>query len=163
MEERKISSGNKRIPFSVWRIEDKKLAMKLWGDYRVDECVGERVKSLREVWDTRSCGEAYYPFFHRDTRVLIGVCGVRAYDECRGIYEIDLYVREEWRSQTYEIAKYMVKYALEGTSAEILLAGHGNIDVSKSFLTELGFKYIHCGSLRGENLREVYYLKRKRV
>jgi len=128
----------------------------------VEECVGEGVKLLREVWDRRSCGESYYPFFHSDTRVLIGICGLRSYDESKGIYEVDLYVREEWESRSCEITKYMVRYALEGTGAEILLAGHGNRDVSKSFLTMLGFEYIHSGSLRGKNLKEVYYLKKRR-
>ncbi len=162
MEDRRRCLGDKRIPFSVWKIEDKKLAIELWGDYRVEECVGEGVKLLREVWDRRSCGESYYPFFHSDTRVLIGICGLRSYDESKGIYEVDLYVREEWESRSCEITKYMVRYALEGTGAEILLAGHGNRDVSKSFLTMLGFEYIHSGSLRGKNLKEVYYLKKRR-
>lgn len=159
MDERKENLMEKRIPFSVWKIEDKKLAMELWGDYRVDECVGERVKVLREVLDRRSCGEVYYPFFHTETRVLIGVCGLKAYDESRGIYEVDLYVRDEWRSRTYEITRYMVRYAIEGTGAGILLAGRESIDVSQGFLSKLGFEYIKCGSLRGRSLREVYYLK----
>lgn len=162
MEEGKRNLEGKSLSFLVWRIEDKKLAMKLWGDYEVDECAGEETKILRDIWDSKSCGESYYPFFHSDTRVLIGVCGLRVYDESRGIYEIDLYVREEWQSRTFEVAKYMVKYALQGTNAGILLAGHGNRDVSKGFLTKLGFEYIHCGSLRGRKLKEVYYLKERR-
>lgn len=159
MDERKENLMEKRIPFSVWKIEDRKLAMELWGDYRVDECVGERVKLLREVWNRRSCGEIYYPFFHTETRVLIGVCGLKAYDESKGVYEVDFYVREEWRSRTYEITRYMVRYAIEGTGAGVILAGRDNVDVSKGFLNKLGFEYMQCGSLRGRNLREVYYLK----
>jgi RimJ/RimL family protein N-acetyltransferase len=86
-----------RLGFRSWTRVDLDLAIGLWGDLEVSrffDARGQlseaqvRDRLLQEISTEASFGIQYWPIFNVETGEHIGCCGLRPYDDSKGILEI---------------------------------------------------------------------------
>ena len=144
-----------RLGFRVWAEDDLDLALGLWGDPEVTRLIDARGKLsegqvrerlAQEIATERSHGVQYWPIFllHNDEHV--GCCGLRPYDEAKGMLELGFHIRSRhWeRGYATEAARAVMAYALERLGVGGLFAGHNpRNEASRYLLGKLGFRYTH--------------------
>ena len=141
-----------RTLFSKWEQDDLPLARELWGDPEVTRfiCVSgcftaeEIVDRLsREIVNDAECHVQYWPVFQRETKELVGCCGLRPHGA--GEYEMGIHLRPKFWGQGYgiETSGAVIRYAFTVLCVETLFAGHNPNNVaSRKLLGKLGFSYI---------------------
>ena len=159
-----------RLGFRVWAEDDLDLALGLWGDPEVtrliyargklsEEQVRERL--AQEITTERSHGVQYWPIFllHHDEHV--GCCGLRPYDEAKGILELGFHIRSRhWgRGYAAEAARAVMACAFERLGVAGLFAGHNpRNEASRYLLGKLGFRYTHDELYEPTGLEHPCYL-----
>lgn len=145
----------KRLGFRFWSEDDFNLANDLWGDLEVTKLIdargklsGEQVRErlLQEISIGRKYGIQYWPIFLLHNDEHIGCCGLRPYDESKGIFEIGFHLcsRHWGRGYAVEAARGAMGYAFESLHASGLFAGHNpKNEASRHILKRLGFRYTH--------------------
>ena len=141
-----------RTFFSKWETDDTELAMSLWGDKDVTRYISasgaftkEEVLARleKEIANQEKYQIQYWPVFDKETKELIGCCGLRPYEE--KVYEIGFHLRPRFWGHGYavEVANAVIQYAFDNLEADALFAGHNpKNEASKKVLNKLGFQYV---------------------
>ena len=160
----------KRIGFRLWREEDLRLAIGLWGDFKVTRYIDARgrllpsqvkEKLLLEITTAKLHGFQYWPIFLLDNDHHLGCCGLRPYDKSRNVLEIGFHICfQHWRQgYAWEAARAVMRYAFDTIGASGLFAGHNPKNQgSGHLLTKLGFQYTHDEFYRPTGLNHPSYL-----
>ncbi len=142
-----------RCGFSHWRACDLDLATSLWGEPEVTRYIcasgvftPEEIQSRlhTEICNFEQYGVQYFPVYAISNGALIGCCGLRPYQNKKGIYELGFHLRREFWYSGYavECAAAMIEYAFSVLGAIELKAGHHpNNKASAKVLSKLGFRY----------------------
>lgn len=159
----------KRLGFSKWCEEDFGLAMALWGDSEVTKYIDirgklstEQIKERlnNEIKSNNEFGMQYWPIFLLETGKHVGCCGLKPYDQSKGICEIGFHIRKcYWRKGfAREAANGVIQYAF-ANNVSALFAGHNPKNTaSKTLLEKLGFKYTHDEFYAPTGLQHPSYL-----
>jgi RimJ/RimL family protein N-acetyltransferase len=160
----------KRLGFRVWSENDLDLALGLWGDPEVTKLIdargqltAEQVRErlLREIATQRAFGFQYWPIFLLENDEHVGCCGLRPYDEPRGIVELGVHIRSQHWGCGYatEAARAAMRVAFERLEVSGLFAGHNpKNDTSRHILATLGFRYTHDELYEPTGLEHPCYL-----
>ena len=170
LNESKYFLQSSRLGFRTWNENDLPLALILWGDEKVTRYIDSR-KSLnddqvrdrlwREIETEKSHNIQYWPIFLLEKNEFVGCCGLRPYDDSRGIFEIGAHiVRKFWRRGIATgAAKTVIEYAFNVLKVNALFAGHNPENkASRNFLQKLGFKYTHDEYYKPTGLNHPSYL-----
>ena len=145
----------RRLGFRAWSEDDHDLALGLWGDPEVTRLIDARGKLSegqvrdrldQEIATQRSHGVQYWPIFLLENGEHVGCCGLRPYDQSRGILELGFHIRSRHWRQGYatEAARAVMAYAFERPGVSALFAGHNpRNEASRHLLEQLGFRYTH--------------------
>jgi ribosomal-protein-alanine N-acetyltransferase len=162
--------ATKRLGFRVWSEDDFELALGLWGDPEVTKLIDARGKLSedqvrerlsQEISTARLHGVQYWPIFLLENDEHVGCCGLRPYDESRGIMEIGFHIgSKHWgRGYATEATRAMMVYAFERLKVTGLFAGHNpKNEASRHILGKLGFRYTHDELYRPTGLEHPCYL-----
>jgi [ribosomal protein S5]-alanine N-acetyltransferase len=160
-----------KLGFRHWIKDDEILAALIWKDAEVmrhmggpydDEGVRNRLAS--EISLQQSVGFQYWPIFLRDTGEFVGCSGFRPFHDEEGVVELGVHIaRKFWGARLgEEAARAVVSYAFQTIGSNVIVAGHGPLNLnSKALLLRLGFIFTHeepwgeCG-----NMHPHYRLKR---
>ena len=101
---------------------------------------------MKEIRSYQDYGIQYYPLYLKETKELIGCCGLQYYKTNNDllIYELGFHLLpHHWgRGYATEAAKVMCTYAFEDLCVDALFAGHNPNNVnSKKCLEKLGFVF----------------------
>ena len=144
-----------RVGFRAWSEDDLDLALGLWGDPEVTRLIDARGKLSegqvrerlgQEITTERTHGVQYWPIFLLETGENVGCCGLRPYDEPKGILELGFHIRSRhWgRGYATEAARAVMAHAFERLGVKGLFAGHNPKNTaSRHLLAKLGFRYTH--------------------
>jgi len=161
---------SERLGFRTWTEDDLDLAVGLWGDFEVTrlfdsrgqlsrEQVAERLK--QEITTQDAHGIQYWSMFLLENNEHVGCCGLRPYDDTKGILEIGFHIRSShWRCGFASEAAYAVMaYAFDSLKAKALFAGHNpKNSPSRDLLLKLGFLYTHDEFYEPTGLEHPSYL-----
>ena len=159
-----------RLGFRAWSEDDLDLAVGLWGDPEVMKLIDARGKLSEgqvrerlseEITTEESHGIQYWPIFllHNDEHV--GCCGLRPYDQARGVLELGFHIRSRhWgRGYATEAARAVIVHAFERLGVSGLFAGHNPRNrASRHLLGKLGFRYTHHELYEPTGLEHPCYL-----
>ena len=152
---RKFFLNTERLGFSVWSQEDLPDAIELWGNPEVTKFVVAGGKMSREQVEQRLRKEIetndkfnvqYWPVFLKEANMVIGCCGLRPYDPEKKIYEMGVYLKEEYFGKGFakEACIAVIRYAFDMLNAEAIFVGHNPNNIrSARLIKKLGFKYTH--------------------
>jgi RimJ/RimL family protein N-acetyltransferase len=159
-----------RLGFRLWSEDDFDLALGLWGDPKVTNLIDARGKLSegqvrerlsQEISTSRSHDVQYWPIFLLENDEHVGCCGLRPYDEPRGIMELGFHIGSQHWGHGYamEAARAMVAYAFERLGVTGLFAGHNPRNrASRHILEKLGFRYTHHERYEPTGLEHPCYL-----
>lgn len=162
--------ATERLGFRVWSKDDFVLALGLWGDPEVTKLIDARGKLSegqvrerlsQEISTMRAHGVQYWPVFLLANDEHVGCCGLRPYDESRGIMELGVHIGSRHWGQGYatEAARAVVSYAFERLGVTGLFAGHNPKNtVSRHVLAKLGFRHTHDELYEPTGLEHPCYL-----
>lgn len=146
-----LPPATERLFFRWWREEDLPLAIGLWGDPNVTALIGgpfdeEKIGRMlqRHVALGAERGFQYWPIFLRDSEEHAGCCGLRPYDDARGILEVGFHLRasHSGRGLATEAGRAVIAHAFDALGVRALFAGHHPDNVaSGAILSKLGFLY----------------------
>ena len=159
-----------RLGFRTWTEDDLDLALGLWGDPEVTRLIDARGKLsegqvrarlAQEIATAESHGVQYWPIFLLENHEHVGCCGLRPYDEERGILELGFHIRSRHWGQGYatEATRAVMAYAFERLGGAGLFAGHNpKNEASRHLLGKLGFRYTHDELYEPTGLEHPCYL-----
>jgi RimJ/RimL family protein N-acetyltransferase len=159
-----------RLGFRAWSEDDLDLALGLWGDPEVTRLIDARGKLseeqvrerlAQEMATERSHGIQYWPIFLLENGEHVGCCGLRPYDQSRGILELGFHIRSGHWGHGYatEAARAVMSHAFERLGVKGLFAGHNPKNrASRYILEKLGFHYIHDELYEPTGLEHPCYL-----
>jgi [ribosomal protein S5]-alanine N-acetyltransferase len=160
----------KRLGFRAWSEGDIHLALGLWGDPEVTKLIDARgqlteeqvrERLLLEIATARSHGIQYWPIFLLGNDEHVGCCGLRPYDEPRGILELGVHLRPQHWGCGYatEASRAAMRVAFERLEVRGLFAGHNPKNgTSRHNLGKLGFQYTHDELYEPTGLEHPCYL-----
>ncbi|MCD6012233.1 MAG: N-acetyltransferase [Flavipsychrobacter sp.] len=142
-----------RIGFRAWDLADVDIAMELRNDLVATGHIKNKAstgiiyrKLLTEQKILKLYNVQYWPIFQLKKNIFIGCCGLRPYDPNKKIYEVGVFIKQQFWRKGYatEAARAMVGYAFNNLDAVGLCAGH-SIDnaIQKRLLQKLGFDYFY--------------------
>jgi RimJ/RimL family protein N-acetyltransferase len=152
---KKFFLDTERLVFSVWSQEDLPDAMELWGNPEVTKFVVAGGKMSREQVEQRLRKEIetydksdvqYWPVYLKEINRIIGCCGLRPYDPDKKVYEMGVYLKEEYfgKGLAKEACIAVIKYAFDTLNVEAIFVGHNPNNIrSARLIKKLGFKYTH--------------------
>ena len=97
-----------RLGFRTWNENDLPLALTLWGDERVTRYINSgnsltndhiRDRLSSEIEIEKSYGFQYWPIFLLKENEFAGCCGLRPYDDSKGILEIGTHIVHKFRNE----------------------------------------------------------------
>ena len=147
--------STERLGFSLWHEDDLPDALELWGNPKVTKFVVAGGKMSREQVEQRLNKEIetynkshvqYWPIYLKEINRIIGCCGLRPYDPDKNVYEMGMYLKEEYFGQGFgeEACRAVLEYAFVVLKASAVFVGHNpNNAASARLIKKLGFRYTH--------------------
>lgn len=143
---------SERLGFAIWKGNDIRLAMTIWGDREVTRLTGGpftsqqvRERLATEIANQQKYAIQYWPIFQLGTDDIVGCCGLRPRDMASNTFELGFQLcRDAWgQGYATEAAQVVIAWAAAKGIAALIAGHHPENHASGRALRRLGFRYTH--------------------